>query len=457
MVGIHTVVRSRRRSALTVAALGAATALLALTGCSTGGGSANGSYGFPEAKQDTSSTITVWVDADRQAAAKAFEKANPDTKIKVVTYDGSANGSNSFRTKMQLFDRAGSGWPDVVFSSQNNDAAWASQKSNGKQAFAAVLDKGLVPKDTLDNFTPGALNPCTVNGQLYCLRNDLAQAVLWYDKSLMDQFGYTVPTTWEEYQALGEKVAKEHPGYIIGTAGDAWTPEVFMWASKCQANDITGPKSVTVKTDSTECKRAASMLDTLRENGTVPVVSVFTPEFVKSYAGKVLMMPGPAWYAGAIFNNAQSLNVPAGQLGVAAPLPWKGEDKPVTGNVGGGTWFVSSHSKNLKAAEKFVEFVTTADDYQVNVAPGYPAYAPAAKKWVQKQESSKYYATPLNPITTAASQVWDGWGFGIFSQEAVWAKTMTPAITGGKTIEELLPTWQQAIENQAKVDGYKVN
>jgi multiple sugar transport system substrate-binding protein len=457
MVGIHTVVRSRRRSALTVAALGAATALLALTGCSTGGSSANGSYGFPEAKQDTSSTITVWVDADRQAAAKAFEKANPDTKIKVVTYDGSANGSNSFRTKMQLFDRAGSGWPDVVFSSQNNDAAWASQKSNGKQAFAAVLDKGLVPSGTLDKFTAGALNPCTVDGHVYCLRNDLAQAVLWYDKALMDQFGYSVPTTWEEYQALGEKVAKEHPGYIIGTAGDAWTPEVFMWASKCEANGITGPKAVTVKTDTTECKRAATMLDTLRENKTVPVVSVFTPEFVKNYAGKVLMMPGPAWYAGAIFNNPQSLNVPAGQLGVAAPLPWKGEDKAVTGNVGGGTWFISSHSANLKAAEKFVQFVTTADDYQVEKAPGYPAYAPAAEKWVQKQEASKYYATSLQPIVTAASQVWDGWGYGIFSQEAVWAKTMTPAITGGKTIEELLPTWQQAIENQAKVDGYKVN
>lgn len=457
MVGIHTVVRSRRRPALTVAALGAATALLALTGCSTGGSSANGSYGFPEAKQDTSSTITVWVDADRQAAAKAFEKANPDTKIKVVTYDGSANGSNSFRTKMQLFDRAGSGWPDVVFSSQNNDAAWASQKSNGKQAFAAVLDKGLVPKDTLDNFTEGALNPCTVNGQVYCLRNDLAQAVLWYDKTLMDKFGYAVPTTWEEYQALGEKVATEHPGYIIGTAGDAWTPEVFMWGSKCQANDITGPKSVTVKTDSTECKRAATLLDTLRENKTVPAVSVFTPEFVKSYAGKVLMMPGPAWYAGAIFNNPQSLNVPAGELGVAAPLPWKGEDKAVTGNVGGGTWFISSHSKNLKAAEKFAQFVTTSDDYQVDVAPGYPAYAPAAKKWVEKQEASKYYATSLQPVVTAASQVWDGWGFGIFSQEAVWAKTMTPAITGGKSIESLLPTWQEAIANQAKVDGYKVN
>ncbi|TDX03551.1 ABC transporter substrate-binding protein [Kribbella sp. VKM Ac-2566] len=457
MAGIHTGVRSRRRSALTVAGLCVGTALLALAGCSTKGTSANGSFGFPEVTQDASATITVWVDADRQAAAKAFQKANPDTKIEVVAYDGSANGSNSFRTKMQLFDRAGSGWPDVVFSTQNNDAAWASQKSGGKQAFAAVLDKGLVPGDTLAKFTGGSLNPCTVDGQVYCLRNDLAQAVLWYNKKLMDQFGYAVPTTWEEYQALGEKVAKEHPGYIIGTAGDAWTPEVFLWASKCQANGITGPKSVKVNTDTTECKRAASMLDTLRGNGTVPVVSVFTPEFVKKYSGKVLMMPGPAWYAGAIFNNPQSLNVPAGQLGIAAPLPWKGDDKPVTGNVGGGTWFVSSHSKNLAAAEKFVQFVTTADDYQVSVAPGYPAYAPAAEKWVAKQESSKYFATSLQPVVTAASQVWDGWGYGIFSQEAIWAKTMTTAITGGKSIVELLPTWQQAIENQAKVNGYSVN
>ncbi|MET7931759.1 ABC transporter substrate-binding protein, partial [Streptomyces sp. NPDC005349] len=163
----------------------ASTALLTLAGCGGQGSSANGAYGFPEAKQEASSTITVWVDADRQAAAKAFQRENPDTKIKVVTYDGSANGSNSFRTKMQLFDRAGSGWPDVVFSSQNNDAAWASQKSGGKQAFAAVLDKGLVPKDTLSNFTEGSLNPCTVDGRVYCLRNDLAQAVLWYDKSLL--------------------------------------------------------------------------------------------------------------------------------------------------------------------------------------------------------------------------------------------------------------------------------
>ncbi|GAA3928823.1 ABC transporter substrate-binding protein [Actinoplanes auranticolor] len=452
-------VRSRRarsiRSLLTTLG-GVAVLTVALAGCGDDdGGSTAGSYGFPQVTQDDKAPITVWVDADRTKAADAFKKAHPEVPIQVVTYDGSANGSNSFRTKIQLFDRTQSGWPDVVFSTQNNDAAWASQPSNGKQAFAAVLNGGLVPKDTLDKFTPGALNPCTVEGKVYCLRNDLAQVVLWYNKALFDQFGYQVPATWQEYQALGEKVAQEHPGHIVGTVGDAWTPEVFFWGSKCQANEITGPKTVTVNTTTPQCQRAATMLDTLIKNGTTPNVSVFTPEFVKKYSGKVLMMPGPAWYAGAIFNNPQSLKVPAGQLGVAPPLAWQGEEA-VTGNVGGGTWFVSSHSKNLKAAEKFAEFVTTADDYQVAVAPGYPAYGPAAEKWVKKQESSGYYATDLRAIVTAGTSIWPGWGSGIFSQEAVWAKTMTPAIADGKSLVTLLPEWQTAIKNQAQVNGYTV-
>ncbi len=446
--------RTRWRAGATSGAAALAICL-AVAGCSTKANTSSGTYGFPQVTQDATAAITVWVDADRSPAVDAFKKANPEVKLNVVSYDGSANGSNSFRTKIQLFDRSNSGWPDVVFSTQNNDAAWASQSNNGKQAFAAVLNSGLVSKDTLDNFTQGSLNPCTVNGKVYCLRNDLAQAVLWYNKTLLDQFGYTLPTTWEEYQALGEKVAQEHPGYIVGATGDPWTPEVFFWASKCQANDVTGPKSVTVNTGSNECKRAASMLDTLIKNGTTPAVSVFTPEFVKKYTGKVLMMPGPAWYAGAIFNNPQSLNVPKGQLGVAAPLPWKG-DTPVTGNVGGGTWFISSHSKNLKAAEQFVQFVTTADDYQVNVAPGYPAYAPAGAKWVAKQQSSGYYATDLSAVVTAGTQIWSGWGAGIFSQEAIWAKTMTPGIASGKSLVDLLPDWQTAIKNQAQVDGYTV-
>lgn len=447
-----------RRLVRRLALLGIAGATVAaLAACSSGTSkSTNGAYGFPQAKQDKNSAITVWVDATRVPAVKAFEAANPSIDVKTVTYDGSANGSNSFKTKMALYDRAGKGWPDVVFSSQNNDASWASQSVGGSQPFAARLDKGLIPSDTLSGFAEGALNPCTVDGGVYCLRNDLAQTVLWYNDALMKEFGYSLPTTWEEYQALGEKVAKEHPGYIVGSVGDTFTPEVFMWSSKCQANDVTGPKSVTVKTETPECGRAAEMIDTLVADKSVTPLSVFTPDFVKQYSDKVLLMPGPSWYAGAIFNNAQSLNVPKGQLGVAAPLAW-GSDSAAAGNVGGGTWFISSHSKNLAAAAEFAEFVTTADEYQVDEAPGFPAYTDAATKWISKQESSGYFATDLSALSAASGIVWDGWGYPSYSQEAIWAKSMTPLLTSGKSINDSLGDWGTAIKNQAQVAGYKVD
>jgi ABC-type glycerol-3-phosphate transport system substrate-binding protein len=416
----------------------------------------SGDYGFPQAQQEPDRTINVWVDTERAPAVEAFRKAHPEVRVKATTYDGSAEGSNSFRTKMQLFDKAGIGWPDVVFSTQNNDASWASRPVGDKQAFAAVLNGGLVAAQIISNFTKGSLDPCTVQGKVYCLRNDLAPVVLWYNKTLLRQFKYSLPTTWEQYLALGQKLAKEHPGYIIGAAGDSFTPEIFFWSGKCSANNVTGPTALTVETTSAECLRVASALDKLREAGTVPNLSVFAPEFVQKYASKILLMPGPSWYGGSLFRNPRSLNARRGQLGVARPLSWAG-DQPVTGNVGGGTWFVSSHSKNLEGAKKFVEFATTSDAYQVALSPGYPAYGPAAKKWIAKQEASGYYATPLAALNDAASEVWAGWGFPAFSQENIWAKTITPAVADGRNLVDLMPAWETAIKSQALLSGYTTN
>ena len=76
--------------------------------------------GFKQAAQ-TSGPLTVWVDSTRVPAAQAYEKAHPNVKLNIVTYDGDANGSNTLQTKVDLYDRTGSGWPDVVFSAENNE------------------------------------------------------------------------------------------------------------------------------------------------------------------------------------------------------------------------------------------------------------------------------------------------------------------------------------------------
>ena len=445
-----------RRVTLSLAAAG----LLAVAACSGGqsvGGSASsvnsGSpYGFTTAKQNNSATITVWVDSTRLPFAQAYQKAHPDVKLNIVSYDGDANGSNTFKTKSALYNRAGSGWPDVVFTTDDNSASWGSLQGMG---VLAPLNKGLLPTDYLNGFATGSLGVCTVDGVTYCVRSDLAQVVLWYNKTLMDKFGYTVPTTWEQYEQLADKVAVQHPGYIVGTAGDAWTPEIYMWGAQCPANQITGAKSLTVNTTAPTCVKAAKMLDHLIANKTMSTLSLFGPDFVKEQGSKVLMMPGPDWYGGSVFQG--TIKTPKGEIAAAPALTWQGNPK-VTGDVGGGAWWVSSHSANLKAAENFVEWVTTNYSFDGTLAPGYPAYTPAAQKWSAAVQATGYYADNIiTPIEQAAGEVWPGWGSGGFSQEAIWAKVVLAGMAQGKTIQSLLPAWQTEVQNEAQVLGYTVS
>ncbi|HEX4832473.1 MAG TPA: ABC transporter substrate-binding protein [Trebonia sp.] len=405
---------------------------------------------FHQVSQASGSPITVWVDSTRLPGVQAYQKSHPNVKMNIVTYSGDANGSNYLQTKIELYDRAGSGWPDVVFSEEYNDAAWSTAQGTD---WVAPLNKGVVPQATLDGFAPNALAPCTVDGNVYCLRNDIGQNVLWYNAKLMKQFGYQVPTTWEQYQALGAQVAKQHPGYITGSVGDPWTPEVYFWASQCPANTISG-NSVAISTGNANCTKMAALLDAGVKNGSLTKQSAFATSFVKQYAAKTLMLIGPSWYGQYVFNAA--LKVPAGQVAAGAPLTWSGQSAPSTGDVGGGIWMVSKYSRNLAAAGALAQYMATSNDYQLT-APTYPAYKPAATAWLAAQAKQHYFASDVSAVfEQAANEIWGGWGTGRFSQENIWAASMTPPINGGKTISSLLPAWQTAIENQARSFGYTV-
>lgn len=445
---------ARARGRLLTAGAALAALALVMAGCgkadSTTSTSASASPTFTAAPQ-SSSPITVWTDSTRLPGVQAYQKAHPNVKMNIVTYNGDANGSNYLQTKIELYDRAGSGWPDVVFTENVNDITWATEQGIN---FAAPLNKGYVPSSTLSNFATNALAACTFGGNVYCLRNDLAQNVLWYNKKLLDRFGYQVPTTWQQYQALGEKVARQHPGYIIGTVGDAWAPEVYFWASQCPANQVTPPSTLTADTTAPDCTRMASLLNPLIKDKAVSTDTVFSAGFAKNTASKVLMLVGPSWYGQTLFN--AGFKTPAGQIAAAPPLSWAGSSTTYTGDVGGGAWIVSAHSKNLKAASAIATWMATSNAYQAT-AGTYPAYKPAATAWLANQAKAKYFANDVAPaFTKAAGMVWPGWSATKFSQEAVWASTIVPGLTQGKTITSMLGAWHNAIKNQAQALGYTV-
>ena len=439
----RSLLRSLRRSVLASLAV---TGVVAIAACSSGPANSSSNQG--------STDLTVWVDSVRMPVAEAYAKAHPNQHVNIVTFDGDGNGASTLQTKIQLWNRTGSGWPDVVFSEQVNDPVWMAQKPFD---FAAPL-KDLISANLLSQWPAASTAQCTINGELYCVQDNLAQVVLWVNKKLMDQFGYTVPKTWQEWAALGTKVATEHPGYIVGNIGDSFGHWIYLWGNKCPLEQFQGDKLLINPADS-HCTRVATMLDPLIKNGSVPPLSVFTPDFAQKYGGandKVLLMPGPAWYAQALFD--QTLHIPAGQITAAAALQWESETPITTGQVGGGPWIISRHSKNLATAANFVQWATTVfNPPGANARPGYPAYEPLAESWLKALSANPYFAADPTPaLKAAASLIWSGWNLVTYPDQPVWSNTVVTALVAGKSLSSLMPAFGSALGQAAQAAGYQV-
>jgi ABC-type glycerol-3-phosphate transport system substrate-binding protein len=426
----------------------AVTGLVAIAACSGGGGS-------PKAgSSQDSNDLTVWVDSVRLPAAQAYVKEHPGTHVNVVTYDGDGNGATTMQTKIQLWNRTGNGWPDVIFSEQANDPVWMAKKPF---EFAAPV-KGLIPDNLLSQWPAPSTAQCTIDGVQYCVQDNLAQVVLWVNKKLMDQFGYTVPKTWQEWAALGAKAAGEHPGYIVGNVGDSFSHWIYLWGNQCPLEQLQGDKLLINSTDA-HCTRVAGLLDPLIKNGATPPLSVFTPDFARKYGGandKVLLMPGPSWYAQALFD--QTLHIPAGQMTAAAPLQWESETPVTTGQVGGGPWIISKHSHNLKGAADFVTYATTVfNPTGKDARPGYPAYKPLADAWLKDQASNSYFAADPTPaLKAAADQVWTGWNLVTYPDQPVWSNSVVTKLVAGKPLTSLMQPLGDGLAHAAQAAGYEV-
>jgi hypothetical protein len=109
-----------------------------------------------------------------------------------------------------------------------------------------------------------------------------------------------------------------------------------------------------------------------------PPESIFSPDFARSTAerhDKILLMPGPTWYAKDIFGG--TLKVPAGEMTAAMPLRWNSEpdhDRPGRRRP----WIVSKHTKNMRAADRLREVRTTSPVVKAKRCRRVPVVRPAA-------------------------------------------------------------------------------
>src|SRR5512143_1946103 len=344
---------------------------------------------------DDNAPITVWIDADRQPAFDAYVKAHPDKAklLKAVTVD-----REQFPAKVLLFNNTNQGWPDVVFA----EPRLVGRVADDAHHFPLDL-KPWVAADVLGGYT--GMDGCTFGDRVFCLRNDLAMFVLYYNKPLMDKFGYTVPTTWEGYQDLSDKVAKEHPGYYLGTWGDGWTFISYFDASGCPSHELVNDSEIKIDVTDPRCVRAAKLVDHMLANGTLWNTDYFDPTFVqKQNEGKVMMVPMASWAWGVFGGKPDSTYYKTAehQLGVANPLKWSADAQAMTPAMGGAAWTVSSHTKNPKLAADFVQWVTTDAGFWKGTT-NFPAYKPIQNLWQDAVKANALFANDPFPIYAQAA------------------------------------------------------
>lgn len=422
--------------------------MLAAAGCAPNSGNSDG--GDETAEQDSNAPIEVWVDEVRTPGAEAFADAHPDLDIKINTVP---NEPGYMLQQVGLKNQAGDGWPDVVFLNTPEDIASLADPSFDE--FAQPLND-LVEQDVLDGFADGTLRGCTFDSEVYCLRNDIGQTLLWYNQKLMSDFGYDVPTTWTEYKEIGEGLAQDHPGYVVGSLNGKWGAGTFFSSSGCETRATEGLDTVRINVETPECQRVVDVLEPLIDNKTLSLLATDDDEFAKlGKENKILMLPGPSWYGAARLQG--NLAVPAGQW-AAAPMPtWDGESEAFSGSVGGGAWVVSRHSKNLEAAAEFAAWMATSPENQVGQVT-YPAYEPVAAEWGEALAADKFYAEdPFPVMQEMAPRIRDTFGWVRYANE--WNETFNQTIAAldrNGPLADALTEWGSRLESAATETDYQV-
>jgi multiple sugar transport system substrate-binding protein len=401
---------------------------------------------------DPNAKITVWTDSVHRLAVDAYIQAHPD---KAGLIEIACVNRGQFPDKVLEFNRANRGWPDLLFA----EPPIVARASDTEHHFPLDLFDW-IPAEILQKITPGSLEACTIAGKLVCLRYDTSQMVLYYNQPLMAQFGYPLPTTWEEYQALSDEMAAQHPGYLMGAFGDGWGFRTYFTASGCAFSEILDANQVRINLADAASARAASLVDHMLANGTLSRDAPFSPGFINAARqNKILMMVAAAWYGEYAFGGKPTSTYyrsAAHQLGVALPPRWADQAKPVVDAQGGAAWAISSHTRNPQLAADIILWTTTSIE-ALSTGPDWPAYLPAAAAWGKQVAASPLYANDPTPVYQATAEMISPQNNEPrYDTLPVLDEIVQQAASQNKKMVELLPVLQKRLETLATRAGYQV-
>ncbi|HLH50635.1 MAG TPA: sugar ABC transporter substrate-binding protein [Roseiarcus sp.] len=280
------------------------------------------------------------------AAAKAFEAANPGTKIQieVVPWD-------NLQQKLTTDIAAGANADLSIIGTR-----WLLDYVS--QGVVAPLDSYVTP-DFKARFIQTFLTPSIMNGHVYGLPIAASARAMYYNKDVFKKAGYdSAPGTWADFKNAAEKIKATGGGvFPFGLQGKEIETDVyFYYAMWSYGGEIV--KDGKSGIDSQAAIDAAKLYKSFIDGGlTEPGVTSYNREDVQNLfkQGKVATVITAPFLSGQIKKEAPNLNyavapIPAGPTG----------DQGTYGVTDSIVLFANSKVKD--EAWKFLDFLFTTDE-----------------------------------------------------------------------------------------------
>jgi multiple sugar transport system substrate-binding protein len=317
-------------------------------------------------------TVTLWApDGDATVLNKVlagYKAANPGLNLKITLIPAS-----TYNTKLQVAISSGT-LPDIAFVYTEAQTQFLASK-----AFAPV-PAGLVDSAS---FFPGSWAAGTYAGTTYSVPWYAYTRVLIYRKDFAAAGHAVVPTTWG--QTVPFFKALETGGAVKGYGADVgWDTyngqDLAVYAYQAGATLLGGEGT---KWDFNNAK-VISAIEYASSPFTAGVSSVDTPQFLDAQpyfvAGKTGSMISGPWVIASLDQTAKQNGWTAAHVATAV-LP-----KGPGGNVGplaGGSWVVSTSSKNAASAWKVIKAMAQ-EPAQVAQFKAYGSMPAAEAAWKDK-------------------------------------------------------------------------
>lgn len=436
-----------RRAVFAVAA--AAVAAGSLAACSSGGTAAGGSADDIESALEQGGEITYWSwTPSAEAQVAAFEKAYPKVKVNLVN----AGTNTDEYTKLQNAIKAGSGAPDVV-----QIEYYAFPQFALSDALVDLAPYGF--GDLKDDYSPGTWGSVDFDGKIYGLPQDSGPMALFYNKEVFDQYGLTVPTTWDEYIAEAKKLTAADPSkHITSDTGDPGFATSMIWQAGGTPFTTDGT-NVTIDLQDEGSKKWADTWNQLVDGGLLADTPSWSDEWFKALGdGSIATLITGAWMPGVL---ESSVADGAGKWRVA-PIPTY-DGTPVTAENGGGGQAVTKQSKNPALAAGFLKWLNN-DEESLKIfaeSGGFPSTTKQLSDPAFVDAASDYFGgQQINQVLTEAStQVRDGWSYLPFQVYAnsIFGDTVGQQYASKGDLNEGLSTWQDQLVEYGNSQGFTVD